>query len=68
MYARQRIHLERGLPMEYYFNNCWIIKGTKSLIEFEEKVKILIENTFKGKLDDKNTSNILVKYSVNHPI
>lgn len=27
---------------------------------------LLIENTFKGKLDDKNTSNILVKYSVNH--
>jgi hypothetical protein len=46
MYACGRIHLERGLPMDIISIIARLLKDTKSLIEFEEQVKILIQNAF----------------------
>ncbi|MCI1575018.1 MAG: hypothetical protein LKH78_04765, partial [Weizmannia coagulans] len=39
-------HLERGLPMDIISIIAGLLKDTKSLIEFEEQLKLLMQKAF----------------------
>src|SRR5699024_5688728 len=52
-----QIHIERGLPVEHIISRIYeLIKETKSLIEFEEQLQLLMHSTFAELVGDVFTN------------